>query len=358
MRVPSYRLHKASGQAVVVLNGNTLYLGKFGSDESKTKYRRVIAAYMENGRAPTEAALTVAQAVERFTAAVVDKSHDRADDSHYRCAFAPLLQLFASEPVTSIGPLRFREVRAVYPTLGWSVTHCNAQADRLKRFLRWLVCEEQFPAERLQSIKALPRISASRVAKESFLPVSWDLVDATCSDLCYAVRGLVYFLWWTGARPSEACQVAAESINRDGRLKLADGTVERLSGVWIFSPKAHKTRARGHERYVLIGPKAQAMLAPYLQGSGSAFRPADVRAGASTQYTPTSLGRAIARATNRLGVEHWCPYSLRHAAATRFRAAGGLEVARTLLGHAPVTVTERYARPDWHRAAQVISEIG
>ena len=37
-QVPSYRLHKASGQAVVTLCGRDLYLGPHGSPESRSKY--------------------------------------------------------------------------------------------------------------------------------------------------------------------------------------------------------------------------------------------------------------------------------------------------------------------------------
>jgi hypothetical protein len=33
-RIPSHRLHKATGQAVVVLNGRIHYLGKFDSSAS------------------------------------------------------------------------------------------------------------------------------------------------------------------------------------------------------------------------------------------------------------------------------------------------------------------------------------
>lgn len=36
--LPSYRLHKASGQAVVTIRGKTHYLGVFGSDDSRRKY--------------------------------------------------------------------------------------------------------------------------------------------------------------------------------------------------------------------------------------------------------------------------------------------------------------------------------
>ena len=38
--VPSYRLHKQSGQAVVTLNGRDHLLGQHGSSASKKKYRQ------------------------------------------------------------------------------------------------------------------------------------------------------------------------------------------------------------------------------------------------------------------------------------------------------------------------------
>ena len=49
-RVPGYGLHKASGQAVVRLNGRDHYLGKHGSDESHARYERLIAEWLQNGR--------------------------------------------------------------------------------------------------------------------------------------------------------------------------------------------------------------------------------------------------------------------------------------------------------------------
>ncbi|OAI40312.1 hypothetical protein AYO40_04895 [Planctomycetaceae bacterium SCGC AG-212-D15] len=48
--VPSYRLHKASGQAVVVLNGKSVYLGRFDSAESKQKYERTVEEWLANHR--------------------------------------------------------------------------------------------------------------------------------------------------------------------------------------------------------------------------------------------------------------------------------------------------------------------
>ncbi|MDZ4852265.1 MAG: site-specific integrase [Pirellulaceae bacterium] len=47
MRVSAYRLHKASGQAIVSLNGTDHYLGKHDSPESRSKYESLIADHLK-----------------------------------------------------------------------------------------------------------------------------------------------------------------------------------------------------------------------------------------------------------------------------------------------------------------------
>ena len=49
-RNPSYRLHKHSGQAVVTLNSEDIYLGAYGSASSRREYDRVIAEWLAGGR--------------------------------------------------------------------------------------------------------------------------------------------------------------------------------------------------------------------------------------------------------------------------------------------------------------------
>ena len=43
--LPGYLHHKASGQAIVVINGKTIYLGKYKSKASREEYEKVIADY-------------------------------------------------------------------------------------------------------------------------------------------------------------------------------------------------------------------------------------------------------------------------------------------------------------------------
>lgn len=48
-RVPKYRLHKGSGQALVQVGGRRIYLGKFGSAKNEEKYRRAIVKVLAKG---------------------------------------------------------------------------------------------------------------------------------------------------------------------------------------------------------------------------------------------------------------------------------------------------------------------
>lgn len=45
MSIPSYRLHKATGQAVVTLLGKDHYLGKYGTDDSRRIYDELVAEF-------------------------------------------------------------------------------------------------------------------------------------------------------------------------------------------------------------------------------------------------------------------------------------------------------------------------
>lgn len=49
-QTPKYRLHRASGQAVVTLDARDFYLGEYRSAESRAAYDRLIAEWLTNGR--------------------------------------------------------------------------------------------------------------------------------------------------------------------------------------------------------------------------------------------------------------------------------------------------------------------
>ena len=55
-RTPSYRLHKPSGQARVIIDGKHIYLGRFDTPESYEKYFRLMTEWCTARKKPdTEA---------------------------------------------------------------------------------------------------------------------------------------------------------------------------------------------------------------------------------------------------------------------------------------------------------------
>ena len=50
IRVPKYRHHKASGQAIVTLSGHDHYLGPHDSPASHSAYEKLVAEWLGNGR--------------------------------------------------------------------------------------------------------------------------------------------------------------------------------------------------------------------------------------------------------------------------------------------------------------------
>lgn len=61
---PAYRLHRASGQAIVFLDGRNHYLGRYGSAESHQKYAEMIQQHQAGKPVITgTAGLTIAEAV-------------------------------------------------------------------------------------------------------------------------------------------------------------------------------------------------------------------------------------------------------------------------------------------------------
>ncbi len=44
--IPAYRLHKPSGRAKVKIGQRIIYLGKYGTDESREAYAKVLADFL------------------------------------------------------------------------------------------------------------------------------------------------------------------------------------------------------------------------------------------------------------------------------------------------------------------------
>ena len=123
-RVPAYTRHKSRGTAKVVIHGKTHYLpGKYGSDESKAEYDRLIAEYLTKQDRPETINVTINLLCVTYlkfaTTYYVKNGSVTAEVGGIRGALRPLVELYGGSPISELGPLRLKNVREEMIARGW-----------------------------------------------------------------------------------------------------------------------------------------------------------------------------------------------------------------------------------------------
>jgi hypothetical protein len=190
-RIPTYRYHKASGQAVVVLGGKSDYLGKWESPESRAEYDRVVAEWLAQRRRRGDAALASAGAAPLLNPLTVNElllGFFRHAEKHYRHAdgrptgeldnlrhtLRPLRELYGHTPAREFGPLALRVIRERMAAGGLCRTTINAGVNRIRRAFRWAVSVELIPAGVAQALQAVPGLHKGRCpAREAQMSNRW-----------------------------------------------------------------------------------------------------------------------------------------------------------------------------------------
>ena len=175
--------------------------------------------------------------------------------------------------------------------------------------------------------------------------------------LASPVREMVELQVMTGARPSELCRMTVGEVLRDGRVDVPGVGLVDLAAekVWVYAPEEHKTSERGKDRWILFGPKAQALLDPFLTGR----KPGEfVFAKSGKRFSGETYRHAIERACNRAGVTPWTPYGLRRLAARQIDADHGREATAAALGHSNLDTSAIYTGRNFAAAVRVAVALG
>lgn len=127
--IPSYRRHKASGQAVVTLNDKDFYLGLWRSTHSKVEYQRLVGEWLaddrrlppaDGGAGPPD--MTISElAADYWSHAEGYYVKDGQPTSELCCiksALRPLKRLYAHTVAGEFGPLALKSVRQQMIDLG------------------------------------------------------------------------------------------------------------------------------------------------------------------------------------------------------------------------------------------------
>ena len=388
-RIPSYRLHRPSGQAVVTLQCRDFYLGQYNSKASWEEYQNLIAEYLANGRKlpPTRSQneLTVEELAVRFLGWAegyyLDANGQPTENvEHCQRAVAPLIRHYGKNAVSEFGPISLKFIRDGLIAEKLVRSTINARINIIRQAFRWGVENELVAPDVSQALDAVAKLKKGRSAakdNDKVPPVPNSLVDVTLKFLPSVVADMVQVQRFIGGRPQDVCN-------------MRRGDIERTGDVWTYRPFKHKTQHQGKERSLAIGPRAQEILLSYIVRKTDdefIFSPADsIKQFRATQrenrkskvqpsqqdrrksqpkrtpgerYDHRAYRRAIHRACEQAGIECWSPNQLRHTAGTETTAQFSLEAAKEFLGHASIKTTEQYyVAPLPELAAEVARKIG
>lgn len=208
VRTPSYRCHKPSGQAVVTLNGHDVYLGPYGTPESRNEYDRIIAEWLASGRRiPGIDDITINELSLRYLD-FVDGYYTSNEPANIRHALKPLRRLYGLEMATEFGPLKLKATRLEFIAAGHCRNEINERIRRIVRMFKWAVGEELVPPSLHHGLRAVEGLRKGRGGiRESkpVRPVPDAFVDAIRPFVSRQVWAMIELQRLTGMRPGEAC---------------------------------------------------------------------------------------------------------------------------------------------------------
>ena len=301
--VPKYRKH-SSGNARVTINGRDYLLGPWNSRTSIREYDRIIAEYLASERSPSfgiEAdAYTIAMLIRDYLRHC-KAYHGTAKTSDYhriKPALKPLRDLYADQEAAEFGPVGYKAIRQVMVDSGLSRQGVNRRMKKVVGAFKWAPSEAKLPAAVFGTLNLIPSLKTTTAPDaEPVTAVADDVVEVTINFLSPIVSDMVMLQRLIGCRPSEICN-------------LTPGSFDRSDDVWVATLVQHKTAHHGHVRKLYAGPKAQEVIARYLNRDADTalFRPIDAvmmrrEHDAANRTTPLSCGNRPGRKYDRGGLK-------------------------------------------------------
>lgn len=400
-RPPKLCHNKKKNFAYIYIGRKQVYLGKWGSDETKAAYTRFLMEWAKSKTA-TEARLhpgkislveVVCAFIEDFRAR---PSKSLSDLNTYIFLGKRICSLF---PDYAADDFRIRDLETLRDSFQkegyyrggrrheYTRTYLNKLMNRTKSIFSWGISKEMVSAEtyaRLKFLVPLRRGQTSAPEPEKKHTVSDSDFNAVLNYLIPTYRDIAVILRYTGMRPSELAN-----------MRICD--IEMTGDLWIYRPSEHKTAYRGNTRSIVIGEKAQNALKRHLENRGEeeyVFTPARVmeefwtekRFQRKSKVTPSQtergnqrkekrtvgyseklntclIGKAVKRAcklalTDGKIETPWTPYELRHTAITEARIHFGAEAAQHFAGHSTIHTQEVYDHSAVLSASRVVEKLG
>lgn len=398
-KVPKVYRHK-TGQARVRIDGKDRYIGAYGSPEAERRYRELVGDFLLSKESQSPKRQQQRRTVAELLAAYWQHAQEyyrteSGEPSSEQGQMADVIRILRQEvpsdfPCADFGPLRLKAVREALIKRGLTRQGVNRRVERIVRIFRWGSENEIIDPATFHGLQAVQGLKRGRTAAPESSPVrAAPLADITAAvaKASPTIRDMVLVQLYSAMRPGELVEMRGADIDRSGE-------------VWVYRPRTHKNAYRGQERLIFLGPRAQEILGPQLEGrdpeafvfspreaeearrakmrterlekqrakfpSGRGeIQPSQVNRSKSNaqrrlgeSYTVASYRRAVDRACEAAEVPKFSPHQIRHSAGTAIRRDFGLEGSQVALGHQHAAVSEIYSERDSDLARRIAAEIG
>lgn len=394
--VPQYR-HHSNGQAFVqhksIPNAShRLYLGKYDSPESKSRYAKFIEGLKKNAPVVSRKSLSPLTVEEIAVTFLNHMKSIRGEKNKetvcYRDSVRHLLnglEWGRNQPencgdigldtIEDLAPRHLVMVQRSMASADYCRRHINQTVKRIKRVFKWAVFEGLAPKDLHAHLQTTPHLKRGQFGvreSKKIGKVKWESIEVTAKYSSPQIAAMMKIQYLCGMRPGEVCIMRPMDIDRSP------------GDVWIFRPEAHKTQHHDKTLLKAIGKEAQKILQPFLDRDPEAylFSPREAEEWRLSQirkrpqkkkrkpakrmlqdrYNTNSYRRAIVYAIakaqkNNEKLGHWFPLQSRHASATEVDAALGRKASQKWMGHALIETTATYIETDHHEEITELLQI-
>lgn len=322
-------------------------------------------------------------------------------------AFKQVLELFGTFPADAFGPRALKQVREEMVAADLCLNVVNQRVNAIRGVFKWLVSEQIVKESTWIALRTVQALAPGRGLARETDPVScvanrwiWAVVAAAPDT----IAAMIQVQYWTGCRPGEVCCMRPRDIQ----------TMDPVTGlklrVWRYSPSQHKGAWRERKaaaegkrtgkKVILLGPKAQDAIRPFLKRRLDAYMfspmeskrqrwskcpthrhqpvlPNRTARRVLDHYTTNTYTRAISYICEALRertreeaaeegrevreselIPVWSANQLRHTALSRLGNEFSDDLARVVAGHTSIDTTEIYLERDLKRAAEVMVTAG
>lgn len=291
-----------------------------------------------------------------------------------------LIEMHAATPINDFSPVDLKDVRVAMIKDDLCRNVINQRVNIIKRMFRWAVSETLCHPNTLSALEAVTGLRKRKKERgtepretEKVKPVPAEHIEKTIEQAPPTIQTMIELQLLTGMRSSELCNMKPGLINRTGEI-------------WFYYPDRYKgDHIDGYEEKIIpLGPKAQAILAPYLLRPDNSYcftpkeahkqRTGNKGCSKAVKYDRLTYRRAvqyaIAQANKSIQAEcqtddeyqvkkiKWTPHQLRHNRGTIIRKKMGLEASKAALGHRHLNSTEIYAEQDFQKAIEAARRFG